>query len=77
MKRYILFNFFVQILILFTSVELFFDNFGIKFLLSLLIIGIIFIPSFFEFSFSQVIKEDFHYIITIICLLLFMFLIAF
>lgn len=77
MKKYVIFNIFIQFIILFISVNTFFDNFNVKFLYSLFLIGIIFIPSMIEFILNIKIRYLYHYIITIICLILFMFLIAF
>jgi len=77
MKKYVIFNIFIQLIILFISVNIFFDNFNVKFLYSLFLIGIIFIPSIMEFGLNIKIRYLYHYIITIICLILFMFLIAF
>lgn len=77
MRTYIIFNFFIQVLILITSVNLYFENQDAKLLYSLLLIGIIFIPSLIEFISHKKSKKCFHYVFTLICLLLFLFLIAF
>lgn len=77
MKKYVIFNFLVQFFILFISVNMFFDSMNIKLLYSLFIIGLIFVLDILEFIYKFRIKRSFHYLITIICLLLFIILIAF
>lgn len=77
MKKHIIFNIFVQLIILFKSVLLYFDsNKIIKLLISFLLIDIIFIPTFIEKNFCKRFKYKFHYLITILCLVIFIILIA-
>ena len=77
MKKYIMFNLIVQLIILFFSAEYFYFTSNIKFLYSLFIIGIIFIPTILETALGIKIKTMFHYLTTFFCLLLFIILIAF
>ncbi len=77
MRKYVLFNFLVQLIILFVSSNLFFEKQGVKFVYSLGIISLIFVPSMIEFNLGVKIKPLLHYFITIFCLLLFIILIAF
>ena len=77
MRKYILFNFLVQLIILFISSNLFFERQDIKFVYSLGIISLIFVPSMIEFNLEIKIKPLLHYFITTFCLLLFIILIAF
>ena len=77
MKKHIIFNIFIQFIILFNSVLLYFDNNKIiKLCISFLLINIIFIPTFIEKSFYIRFKYKFHYLITILCLVIFIVLIA-
>lgn len=77
MKTYILFNGLIQIIIIITSFLLYFDPLNIKLLYSLIIVSTIFIPTIFEITTKQVLKNEIHYLISLICLLLFTFLIVF
>lgn len=76
MKRYIVFNILVQFLIVFISVNRYFNNFDIRLLWSLALTYLIFIPSTIEFLFKIKLKKIIHYSITIICLIIFLILIA-
>ena len=77
MRKYILFDFLVQLIILFISSNLFFERKDVKFVYSLGIISLIFVPTIIEFNLGIKIKSLLHYFITIFCLLLFIILIAF
>ena len=77
MRKYILFNFLVQLIILFISSNLFFERQDVKFVYSLGIIGLIFVPTIIEFNLEIKIKPLLPYFITTFCLLLFLILIAF
>lgn len=76
MKRYVFFNILIQLIILFISVNFYFDVFNTKLLISMLIISFIFIPSVTEFILKIKFSNIIHYILTLICLLLFIILIA-
>ena len=77
MRKYIFFDFLVQLIILFISSNLFFERQDVKFVYSLGIISLIFVPTIIEFNLEIKIKPLLHYLITIFCLLLFIILIAF
>lgn len=77
MKAHVIFNVLSQLLILFISINLYFDSLSIKLLYSLFLISVIFIPSIIEFNSGLRLKKKFHYIVTILTLILFSFLIAF
>lgn len=77
MRKYILFDFLVQLIILFISSNLFFERQDVKFVYSLGIISLIFVPTIIEFNLGIKIKPLLHYFITTFCLLLFIILIAF
>ncbi len=77
MKAHVIFNVLSQLLILFISINLYFDSLSIKLLYSLFLISVIFIPSIIEFSSGLKLKKRVHYIVTILTLILFSFLIAF
>ena len=77
MKKHIIFNIFIQFIILFMSVLLYFDSRKIvKLFISLLLIWFIFIPTFIEKNFCIKIKYSLHYLFTILCLAIFIILIA-
>ena len=76
MKRYVFFNILIQLIILFIGVNFYFDDFNIKLLNSSLIIFLIFIPSIIEYVLKIRFTNIIHYIVTMICLLLFVILIA-
>lgn len=77
MKKHIIFNIFIQFVILFMSVLLYFDSRKIvKLFISLLLIWFIFIPTFIEKNFCIKIKYGLHYLFTILCLAIFIILIA-
>ncbi len=77
MKAHVIFNVLSQLLILFISINLYFDSLSIKLLYSLFLISVIFIPSIIEFSSGLKLKKRVHYMVTILTLILFSFLIAF
>lgn len=77
MKIHIIFNFFIQVLILWISVFKFYEPFNIKFVISLLLIWIIFIPEIIHFKYHKYLKNMVYYVFTLICLLIFIFVIAF
>lgn len=76
MKAYVIFNILIQLIILFSSVNLYFDTLDIRLLFSMILVSIIFVPSITEFSLEIKFKSIIHYIITTICLFLFLILIA-
>ncbi len=76
MIKYIL-SFLVQFIILFTSVNLFYGVNNLKFLVSLFIIGLIFIPRLKEFWLNKKIRDKNHYVFIVFCLLIFIILIVF
>lgn len=77
MKTHVIFNILSQLLILFVSINLYFDDLDVKLLYSLFLISAIFIPSIIEFSVNIKLKKWLHYLVTMLTLLLFSFLIAF
>lgn len=77
MKAHVIFNVLSQLLILFISINIYFDSLSIKLLYSLFLISVIFIPSIIEFSSGLKLKKRVHYMVTILTLILFSFLIAF
>lgn len=77
MKAHVIFNVLSQLLILFISINLYFDSLSIKLLYSLFLISVIFIPSIIEFSSGLKLKKRVHYMVTILTLILFSFLITF
>ena len=76
MKPHIFFNILIQYLILFLSIYSYFGFESVKLLLSMLLIFIIFMPSFIEFILKIEIKNIIHYTVTASCFLLFLILIA-
>lgn len=76
MKAYVIFNILIQFIILFSSVNLYFDTLDIRLLFSMILVSIIFIPSITEFALEIKFKSIIHYIMTVICLFLFLILIA-
>lgn len=76
MKIYVIFNILIQFIILFYSFSLYFDTLSLKLLFSILLISAIFIPSIIEYTLEIKFKSIFHYMITFICLFLFLILIA-
>ena len=77
MKVHVLFNFVIQIFMVLVSADLFFYASPFKFMLSLLLAWMIFIPSFIENIRKDLIKSLWHYAFTIFSLILFIFLIVF
>ena len=76
MKMYVFFNVLIQIFILLTSVNIYFESLDIRLLASMFIISFIFIPSIIERGAKIKLKKKVHYLTTITCLLLFIVLIA-
>ena len=77
MKKYVIFSFFIQVLILLISLNLYYEPFNIKLLISFIFIGIIYIPSFLEFFSGNKIKNSYHYLFTTIIFIIFIILIDF
>lgn len=77
MRKYIFLNFIIQIIMLFLSIYLFFDLNIIKFLISFMIIILVFAPTLIENIRKIKFQSIFHVRFTIICILLFIFLIVF
>ena len=77
MKVHVLFNIFIQLIILIKSFVLYYDIYMFKFLEALFLIEIIFIPSIIEYINKKSMKVIFHYLFTIISFILFIFIIAF
>lgn len=77
MKVHVLFNIFIQLIILIKSFVLYYDIDMFKFLEALFLIEIIFIPSIIEYINKKSMKVIFHYLFTIISFILFIFIIAF
>lgn len=77
MRKYVFLNFFIQVFIVLMSVYLFFELNFVKFLFSFIISMLIFIPSIIEKITKTNLRDLFHVKFTIICLLLFIFLIVF
>lgn len=77
MRIYVFLNFIIQVIMLFLSIYLFFDSNIIKFLISFIIIMLIFLPTLIENIRKVKFKSLFHIRFTIICILLFIFLIVF
>lgn len=77
MKKYILFNLFIQIFMLIVSVELFYLINFIKFLVLLLLTFLIFLPTVYEKIFDYKLKEKNHFLFTFLCIIIFIILIVF
>lgn len=76
MKKYILFNILIQIMILIISINNYFDKSNIKLLISLFLIYLIFSLEIIEYIFKIKINKYIHYFTTIIIFLLFLFILV-
>lgn len=76
MKMHIIFNILVQLFILFTAVNLYFDTLNVRLVISMILTGIVFVPSVIEFFLGVKFKSIIHYVVSLVCLLIFTILIA-
>ena len=76
MKKSILFCILIQVIILLISTYLYFDNNIYKFLISILFIYVIYIPTLLNYFFKYKINYVANYFISIISLILFLIFIV-
>ena len=76
MKKYVLFNIIIQILILVIASIKYLDKCNIKFLVSIFLICLVFLASIFEHITKIKLNKWIHYFTTIVIFLFFMFILA-